>query len=234
MKSTTDYSIFKDFSSNREVDPKHVKKLVRAIAKRNLLKVNPIVCDEFMRVIDGQHRLEAAKILGVEIFYITDNINRGDISMLNSNQKNWTAMDYINFYTVEKVNSFIQLSSLINNNPKMAISALITLSSSEGKRDIIELKEGHLDIEEIESAKEICAICNDLFARFEADFVYDSRFPLALGKTIKCEGFKMELLIGKIEAAPRSFVRCHTKRQYLEMIEEIYNRNLSKNKIRLT
>lgn len=180
MKSTKDYSIFKDFSSNREVDHKHVNKLVSAIQKRNLLHVNPIVVDENMRVIDGQHRLAAAQKLGVEIFYIQEAINRGDISMLNSNQKNWTGMDYINFFTREKVSAFLQLSSLINHYPEMAISALLSLSNSEGRRDIVELKSGRLDVENIEHAKEVCELCQVLNKRFHVDFVFDSRFPLAI------------------------------------------------------
>jgi len=234
MKKTKDYSFFKDFSSNREVDPKHVNKLVRSIEKRNLLHVNPIVIDEFMRVIDGQHRLAAAETLGLEIYYVQDSINRGDISMLNSNQKNWSAMDYINFYTIEKVSSFIQLSSLINNYPEMAVSALLVLSNSEGRRDLIELKNGNLDVLEIDHAREISDIYRKLNQQFQCSFVFDSRFPLALSKAVKNENFAIDVLIQKIEANPRAFVRCHTKDQYMEMIEEIYNRGLSKNAIRLT
>jgi len=234
MESTKDYSIFKECSSNREVDPKHVNKLVNAIQKRNLLHVNPIVVDEKLCVIDGQHRLAAAKILKVTIYYIQDHINRKDISMLNSNQKNWNAMDYINFYTIEKVNTFVQLSNLINKYPEMAISALLTLSNSEGRRDIVQLKDGYLDVLAINHAKEVCDFCKELNHRFECEFVFDSRFPLALSKAINTENFRLENLIEKIEGNPRAFVQCHTKKQYLEMIEEIFNRNLSKNKIRLS
>ena len=234
MQNTRDYSIFKEFSSNREVDPKHVNRLVKAIARRNLLHVNPIVVDNQMRVIDGQHRLEAARILKVSIYFIQDNINRGDISMLNSNQKNWTNMDYINFFTVEKKSNYVTLSSLINNYPEMPVSALLMLSNSEGRRDIGELKEGRLDVEDIEHAKFISDTCKDLNKRFGYDFVFDSRFPLAISMAIRQDSFEIDILVKKIEAAPRDFVRCHTKKQYLQMIEEIYNRNLSKNKIRLT
>ena len=233
MKSTKDYSIFKDFSSNREVDQKHVNKLVQSIQKRNLLNVNPIVVDNEMRVIDGQHRLAAAQILEVEIFYIQENINRKDISLLNSNQKNWTAMDYINFYTIEKVPAFLQLSSLINNYPDMAISALLMLSNSEGRRNLIQLKDGYLDVLALDHAKEVSDLCKDLNHQFQKDFVFDSRFPLALGKALKADNFKMDRLIEQIAASPREFVPCHTKDQYLEMIAEIYNRSLSKNKINL-
>jgi hypothetical protein len=233
MKSTIDYSIFKEFSSNREVDPKHVNKLVVSIMKRNLLNVNPIVIDTQMRVIDGQHRLEAAKILELEIFYIVEDINRGDISLLNSNQKNWTAMDYINFYTVEKNDSFVKLSRLINEYPDIAISALLSLSNSEGRRSLTQLKAGYLDVLAIDHAREVGDMCKDLNHKFQKDFVFDSRFPLALGKAIRQENFKIDRLIEQITAAPREFVPCHTKEQYLDMIEEIYNKGLSKNKINL-
>ncbi|HLN56113.1 MAG TPA: ParB N-terminal domain-containing protein [Bacteroidales bacterium] len=233
MECTTDYSIFKDFSSNRELDQKHVNKLMVAINERNLLHVNPIIVDDQMRVVDGQHRLAAAKELGVPIYYITDHINRQDISILNSNQKNWTGMDYINFFTVEKNEAFIKLSSLINHYPDMAVSALLVLSSLGGRRNINDLKKGVLDVSNIEHCREVCEICMDLNRRYQKDFVFDSRFPLALSVALKAENFKLEILIEKISASPREWVPCHTKVQYLEMIEEIYNRNLSKNKIRL-
>jgi hypothetical protein len=233
MKSTIDYSIFKEFLSNREIDQKHINKLVIAIQKRNLLSVNPIVVDNEMRIIDGQHRLEAAKILGVEIYYIMENISRKDISLLNSNQKNWNAMDYINFYTVEKVDSFQQLSKLISEYSDMAISALLVLSSSEGSRSLAKLKEGELDVMAIDHARNVGDLCKDLNHKFQKAFVFDSRFPLALGKAVKAENFKFERLMEQIKAAPREFVPCHTKEQYLDMIEEIYNRGLSKNKINL-
>lgn len=233
MKSTKDYSIFKEFSSNREVDPKHVNRLVKAIQKKNLLYVNPIIVDAYMRVIDGQHRLAAAQILQVEIFYIESTVDRRDISVLNSNQKNWNAMDYINYYTVEHVDAFMQLSRLMNKYPQMSLSALLTLSSSENRRSLPELKEGHLDVLNINEAIEICEYIKDLANTFEYTFVYDSRFPLALMKAFGSENFDPETLKKKIEAAPRSFVKCHTVKQYMEMIQEVYSRSMSKNMIKL-
>ena len=102
MNQTTDYSLFKDVSSNRDVDRKHVKKLVNSIREKNLLEVNPIIVNEKLEVLDGQHRLEAAKQLKVPIYYvISSDVTHNDISRLNSNKKNWLLMDYINYYTVK-------------------------------------------------------------------------------------------------------------------------------------
>lgn len=233
MECTIDYNIFKEISSNREVDPRHVKRLMVAINRKNLLHVNPIKVNESLQVIDGQHRLEAAKELGVPIYFEVSDMTRQDISTLNSNQKNWTAMDYVNFYTVEKNEPFVKFSNLINHYPDMAISALLILSSPDGKRNLNELKEGRLDVSNMYHCHQVCDMCADLNRRFQKDFVFDSRFPLALGVALEAENFNPEILFEKIAASPREWVPCHTKVQYLEMIEEIYNRNLSKNKIRL-
>ena len=142
-------------------------------------------------------------------------------------------MDYINFYTVEKKPAYITLSHLIHHYPDMAISALITLSNSEGRRDLKSLKAGDLEVLNASHCEEVCELCKVLNRKFQNDFVFDSRFPLALSKAITAEGWEVDIFIKHIEASPRSFVRCHTKEQYLDMIEEIYNRQLSKNQIRL-
>jgi hypothetical protein len=235
MESTKDYKMFKEFTSNREVDHKHVNKLIYSIQEKNLLHAHPIIVDRQMRVIDGQHRLAAAERLGVEIFYVVSDLDRKAISILNSNQKNWKALDYINFYTVEKVNSFVILSGMLNKYPEMSHSAILSLCSSEGRRNIAELKNGFIGVENVDIATEICDFCKDLFNRLgdKYKFVFDSRFPLALLKAFKDPKFAPNTLLTKIEAAPRAFVQCHTVKQYLEMIQEIYNRGLSKNAINL-
>lgn len=233
MNRTKDYNIFKDFSSNREVDPKHVKKLVRAISSRNLLPVNPIIVSNDMKVIDGQHRLEAAKTLGVEIYYIQGEINRKDISRLNSNQKNWNTMDYINFYTIEGVKEFIEFSKLVNHFPKVKVSAMLSLVNEETKRNAAELKQGILNILDIDIAQKVCELCYQLNETYEYTFVFDSRFPVALKKAIQSEGFKLENLLSKIQASPRSFVACHNIDEYCKMIEDVYNYRVKINQLRI-
>ena len=234
IKSTKDYSIFKEFSSNREVDPKHVNQLVKAIQEKNLLHINPIIVDDAFHIIDGQHRLEAAKRLKLEIFYIQGSADRKDISKINSFQKNWNTMDYVNFYTVEKIDAYVRFSHLVNKYPEMAVSALLSLSNIDGRRDIKELKNGFLNVGNIAHAEKVSDFCRLLNKEFDYDFVFDSRFPLAISKAFESESFRPDLLITRIKESPRSFTRCHTVKMYLQMIEEIYNKNLSKNKVRLT
>jgi hypothetical protein len=65
---TTKYSQFKILSDNRDVNSLHVKRLVESFNDMHL--VCPIIVNENMEVIDGQHRLQASIETGLPIYYI--------------------------------------------------------------------------------------------------------------------------------------------------------------------
>jgi len=71
--STDDYKEFKKHPFNRDLVQSNVAKLI----KENEIKFNmqffPITVDSEMRVIDGQHRLEACKQKAWPVFYVCDN-----------------------------------------------------------------------------------------------------------------------------------------------------------------
>lgn len=233
MQNTKDYSVFKEITSNREVDSKHVKSLVKAIREKNLLYANPILVSEDMRVIDGQHRLAAAEEIGVEIYYIVANVERKDISRLNSHQKNWRLMDYVNFYAIEKVPEFVEFSRFAAHNPKFPVTGLLSLVNKSSSRGGMSLKNGDLNLEHKEKAIEIINICHFLNERYGYDFVYDATFPVALKKAMQHDGFSLVNLYDKISIAPRAFVPCRNKLEYLKMIEDVYNYKLSSNKVHI-
>ena len=56
---TTDLSIFKSIDGNRVPNLQHIKRLAQSINVYGM-KCNPILVNEQMEVIDGQHRLAAA------------------------------------------------------------------------------------------------------------------------------------------------------------------------------
>src|SRR5690348_13876868 len=111
---TSNYAMFKLADTNRKVKKSHVELLKKAIRKKNLLHLNPIIVDQDSNVIDGQHRLTAARELKLPIFYMIDNeINDSDIASLNSNKSNWQPLDYINYYARKGNNNYKQLSAFI-------------------------------------------------------------------------------------------------------------------------
>lgn len=98
---TRDYSIFKSVEFNRNKNKKHIQNVIKIIKKENLLHLHPILVNKDMEVIDGQHRLEAAKELGVEIFYIQSDLSYEHILSSNLIQKNASLNDVIKFYALK-------------------------------------------------------------------------------------------------------------------------------------
>lgn len=94
--STNDYSAFKTVEGNRTIRPAHVKKLKEAVAADpESIRYNPILVNERMEVIDGQHRLQAIEDLALPVYYIAvPQLGIKDVQKLNSVAKQWQPVDY--------------------------------------------------------------------------------------------------------------------------------------------
>src|SRR5687767_13196050 len=100
IKITKDYSVFKRIKGNREVYPQHVKNLVESFkGNPDILSYNPVLVNDRFEVIDGQHRIAAAKKLNIPVYYIVHKkLGLKDIQGLNSGTKPWGPMDYAKCY----------------------------------------------------------------------------------------------------------------------------------------
>ena len=96
---TTDYEIFKKHGQNRQIHQGNLCALMSSVLADNMLELRPILVDKDMRILDGQHRLEAAKRLRVPVWYqVKQESSSEDIVLLNKNQKRWTLEDYFNYF----------------------------------------------------------------------------------------------------------------------------------------
>lgn len=229
---TENYDAFKSITSNREVSRGHVAKLVDSITTKNLLYLNPIIVDEDMNVIDGQHRLEACKQLSIPIHYvISGTIKKEDLKNLNSVQKSWTTMDYINYFTVEGKAEYRKFSNLMNQFPKIKISSMLELVTSDWNKEV---KSGFLKIDRLDTAIEICKKIEYLASLEIYPFIYDAGFIRAFKRSLTLEAFSWDYFTEKLKRCPRKFMKCHSEKEYLQMMEELYNYELSKNRVLLT
>lgn len=223
VQQTTEYKIFKMVASNRELDRRHVKKLVTAIREKNMLALNPILVNDKMEVIDGQHRLEAAKTLKTPIFYIVSNeVGHDDISTLNSNKKNWSLMDYINYYTVKKQPGFVDLSKLINEHPNYPVSFLIAIISGDGSKQRKGIMAGHLVTVGLRDAAELIGYIDDFGTYFDCH--NNSRFLEAILYIYNTGLYDHDVMMNKLSKNPSALVPCANKKQYIKLLQEIYNK----------
>lgn len=110
VKRTKNYNRFSLASTNREVNEAHVRDLVSSISEANLLPHNPIVVNAKYEVIDGQHRLEAAKRLGLEIFYtVAPKSSIKHTRLINRTNRPWNLRNYLESYAKEGKTDYIAL-----------------------------------------------------------------------------------------------------------------------------
>lgn len=96
IQKTTKYEQFKFLNGNRKLHLGHLARLTMSIAKRNMLEQNPIMVNENMEVIDGQHRLEVARANKLPIYYVVvANTGITEVLDLNTNVRNWKLPDYV-------------------------------------------------------------------------------------------------------------------------------------------
>lgn len=93
---TEDYDLFKKIAGNRTINKAQVSRLSASLdEKPELVAAIPIIVNDKMEVIDGQHRLQALKKLNLPVnYFIVDGMELPDVQRLNSNTQNWRPLDY--------------------------------------------------------------------------------------------------------------------------------------------
>lgn len=132
MDNTTNYDLFKYAGINREVKKQHVQVLIKqSEALRedgrdpNITKVSPVLVDNNMVVVDGQHRIEANKALGLPVYYIKADLQAKDMISVNSKRKSWTIDDYINFYAKTGKEEYTKLQEIKKLNPIISYTEIV-------------------------------------------------------------------------------------------------------------
>ena len=146
--TTTDYSIFKRLSGNRDIPESRISKIVESIQTVGWVH-NPIIVNEKMEVIDGQGRLTALQRLKLPIEYvIAEGTGTEECIYMNMNMVNWKLPDFIKSYAEQGNENYQRLLSLLeryaNGNLNIISTAVYRISQSK-HRDI---KDGTLQLTE--------------------------------------------------------------------------------------
>ena len=122
------YDIFGfDKKNNRLISKSNVKSKKNSIIKFGI--ANPIIVDENLNIIDGQHRFLALMELGRPIPYVINRILKvEDVPMLNGSGFSWKPIDYIHSYS-SQIDDFKLLENSINEYKKLGVSTVSVLFS---------------------------------------------------------------------------------------------------------
>lgn len=111
--STYDYDLFKQISVNREIDQTRLSRLKASMTEKQL--IIPILVNKNMEIIDGQHRFEAIKQLGLPVyFYVQDAYDIKDMICANLNTQSWKKGDFFNHYVRLGIDTYLFIKNMMD------------------------------------------------------------------------------------------------------------------------
>jgi len=243
---TNDLSIFKVIGGNRVPNPQHIKRLKASIITNGML-CNPILVNEKMEIIDGQHRVLASKECNSFIYFIIlKNYSLQEVHTLNINQKNWTKKDFMDGYADMGLESYIKLQKFVKLNQDFTFADCIALCSNITTASTLNTLK-LTSKGEISNLKEVFVdgtwICKDfILAQEWAEKLWLIK-PYYLGYNrnifvstmigfFKNNNFDYSEFMHKVRLQPKALVDCSNIPQQRLLIEEIYNYK-SRNKVNL-
>lgn len=232
IQSTIDYNLFKRITGNRKLNKSHVRALTETLAdKPHLTQLNPIIVDKDYTIIDGQHRAEASKQLGLPIYYVKgDNLTLEDVQALNASSKNWTPVDfaksfadngndnyakYLDYKSRFKLNHDVLMVFLCQHKP---------MTSTAFKKGLFEVT-----IDPFNNVENLCKEHADLKPFYKG---YNRRaFCLAFKELWDNKRYNHKRMLQKLEHYSNEIQDYSQVNDYIRMLERIYNKR-SANKVR--
>ncbi len=100
VQHTNNYKQFKLLPGNRPITDFHVRELAESYQSNpNLIELRPILVNERMEIVDGQHRLRACELNQIEAPYIVaPGLTVGAAQIMNALQKPWKLLDFARSY----------------------------------------------------------------------------------------------------------------------------------------
>lgn len=243
---TSNLSMFKQIDGNRIPNLQHVRRLADSIRVYGM-KCNPILVNERMEVIDGQHRLMAAKEAESFVYYIiVDGYSLNEVHTLNLNQKNWTKKDFMEGYANIGIEPYIKLRDFVNKNDDYCFADCIALCSnvsSGSASSLMQTIRGGKKMNQIEifesgtwKGKDF-NLAQDWANKIRMIKPYFAGYNkiVFVGTMITLfnnQNFDFNEFMHKVRLQPTALVDCANRDQMRTLIENIYNYR-SRNKINL-
>jgi hypothetical protein len=232
LQTTSKYDLFVSYEYQREIHPAHVAKLVASMKAHGFLPSKPLQVyrgDGKLHLLDGHHRLNAAKALGIPVFYVIETERSEEtVGAENMTVRRWVPSDFLGLFA-GKGNEHYQTLAKYNDLGfplKQAASLLIGESAHSGNVsnavasgtfrvkttwycDIIVGIWHHSD-----GVQRVVDACPCIKGR---------TFIEALSMLLRVDPFEPEVMAKRILGNPRMVTKCADRLQALDMLDEIYN-----------
>lgn len=234
VRYTQDLNQFHRIETNRKIRT-NVKNIEDSMKKFGVF-YQPIICDVFGNVIDGEHRLFAARKLGLGIFFIIDEScdtlekSRQMMIKLNKDQESWKKLNFLSSYVLEGRHNYIVLFNFTKEFPKFSLTDCIMLlnnsqnfPSSYNK----DFENGDWKYKSVEIGRDWGNFIMKIGDVFPDGFKRTMFFRSMVHILSKYPEFSQERFLEKCQQCPHKLQVYGDRKNNYFMIEEIYNYKMS-------
>ena len=242
ISTTTNYSMFKFINGNRDINPLHVRRLKESFQQKPLLSI--IIVNEKYQIIDGQHRFQVHMELGLPInFVVAYGYGVSEVQTLNVNGSDWKKSDFLKGYIKKGLQDYIEFQNFQRVYPDLNFSTCVKLLSgfrSDGTKSLgnglktksIDFESGNFKIKDLAKSYKYADMIME-YKRFFPKF-NDNSFIVSLMFLFEHPDFKHKEMIKKLELQPSSLISCKNQKQYLSILQDIYNHHRKGDKVYFT
>jgi len=235
--STTNCTYFKRLKENRMINEAHVLALIDSFENDGYL-FTILYLNEKLEIIDGQHRLEAAKRKGLPVYFI---IMPGwgikEVTILNMNSRNWTIVDFMETHAKAGNPNYVRFKEFFDafEFDVTVCQLIITGRRSGGYASSDEFRMGHMQVDEQQltdaylKGKKIVGLIP-----FHPYGWKSRNFVEAMLLIFTAKGYDHEHLIAKLTTYPDLMLREAKSlrvEEYVRTLLEKYNFRRQKDKI---
>ena len=236
---TNDYSLFKHIAGNRVINKLHLSRLKQSFQKEYLL--SPIIVNQHMEIIDGQHRFEAAKDLGLPIrYFICNDYGLTQVQILNANTSNWKKIDYLNAYCDLGKEQYLLLRKFMQSYPDFSLpicetllcgnlgngrkstnKMLVSATNKEGAYATRDFERGEFAVKDYDEACVTADKIMDIKYYFKD---YNQRiFIIAMAGIFRNPKYSHQRMLKKLKSHPTILQMGITVAQTRQLVEDLYN-----------
>jgi hypothetical protein len=241
VQCTTDYSIFKLFPGNRpyKTTPRsemHIMKLVASMAAFGFMPNFHITTNSKMQVIDGQHRLEAAKRAGVPVYFVIDDtITLEAVQVAGGLCVRWSLMDFIVSNAASGNKSYQKLLSTFETSP-LSLGAVRGVWERAYSPDLIEfttaVRDGTFTMTKPQEMK-----FNLLYGQvveldtFSPGYFHNAYPVLGLMPLLTHPDYDHSRMKAKLTYQSTRLVRCASIAENTRLLFDLYNYKVAEGKV---
>lgn len=233
----TIYSKFKFIVGNRPIVASKVNKLIETVTGGlNLFEYCPILVNEDMYVIDGQHRLEACRKMKLPVYYcVVHKITLNQIAKLNSSQNKWSMNDFFNCFIQTGIKDYKLLKTFRDKydiTTGNAAQLMMYGTVNDGGGSVSEyFRDGLFKVQKSETAEKIMKAVYDYQNIADLKILKNRNFIRAIQELLLSKDYNHEEVVNKLNLRKSVISKKSNFKEYAYHIEELFNRGNTNRRI---